>query len=341
MGSANSGTAGSSRLAAIVGIVAIIGVFVAALVALAELSAEVTFAEVETAFRATPPGAIALGALFVTGSYLTLTLYDRLALAFLGLRLPYVRVAFASFTSYAFSNTVGFAPLTGGSIRYRLYTAFGLDAVSIASLVGIITLTFSLGIVLASGLVLVIEPDMVARLLRLPTGSARFVGWLLVAAIGAYLLFALRARDGFSIRGRIVRLPGPAMSLAQIVVAVVELMFASVAFMMLLPPDVRPDWSVVAGAFVLAMGLGTLSHVPGGLGVFEATLVACLPGVPVDILLGRLVLFRLLYYVLPLTIAALLLTLRECANGKRTFLSGFARCQPDRTRGHHADSPPR
>ncbi len=320
MDSLKTGRAGHSRLGAILGLLAILGVFAAAVVALAELASEVTFAEVEAAVRATPASAIALGALFVTGSYLTLTLYDRLALAFLGKHLPYVHVAFASFSSYAFSNTIGFAPLTGGSIRYRLYTALGLDAVSIASLVGIITLTFSLGIVLASGLVLVIEPDMVARMLRLPTSSARTVGLLLIAAIAVYLLFAHRAHSGFRIRGRVIRLPGPGMSLAQIVVAVVELVFASIAFMLLLPEAVRPDWSVVAGAFVLAMGLGTLSHVPGGLGVFEATLVACLPGVPVDILLGRLVLFRLLYYVLPLIIAAAALTVRECTVGKRTVL---------------------
>lgn len=325
MGSLKTGKTGPSRLATILSLVAILGVFAAAMVALAELAAEVTLAEVEAAVRATPASAIALGGLFVTGSYLTLTLYDRLALAFLGKSLPYVHVGFASFTSYAFSNTIGFAPLTGGSIRYRLYSALGLDAVAIASLVGIITLTFSLGIVLASGLVLVIEPDMVARLLRLPTGSARFAGWLLIGAIAVYLLFAHRARDGFSIRGRVIRLPGPGMSLAQIAVAVVELVFASIAFMLLLPEAVRPDWSVVAGAFVLAMGLGTLSHVPGGLGVFEATLVACLPGVPVDILLGRLVLFRLLYYVLPLLIAAALLTIRECAVGKRTVVPSVGR----------------
>ncbi|MGH2342063.1 lysylphosphatidylglycerol synthase domain-containing protein [Segnochrobactraceae bacterium EtOH-i3] len=323
MASQTTGRTRSSRLAAILGGLAILVVFAAAVVALVELAGEVTLAQVDAAIRATPLSAILLGALFVTGSYLTLTLYDRLALAFLGKNLPYRHVCFASFTSYAFSNTIGFAPLTGGSIRYRLYTALGLDAVAIASLVGIITLTFSLGIVLASGLVLVVEPDMVARILRLPTGSALVVGWLLIGAIALYLLFAHRAHMGFRIGGRMLRLPGPGMSLAQIAVAVVEMGFASVAFMMLLPPEARPDWSVVAGAFVLAMGLGSLSHVPGGLGVFEATLIACLPGLPVDLLLGRLVLFRLLYYVLPLVLAATLLAVRECAVGRRSMLASL------------------
>src|SRR3546814_17636033 len=69
-----------------------------------------------TLFRSISATQMLLAAGLAVASYFLLILYDALALRYVARRLPYSRIALASFVAYAFSNNIGFALLSGGSI---------------------------------------------------------------------------------------------------------------------------------------------------------------------------------------------------------------------------------
>ena len=100
------------------------------------------------------------GALFTVAGYACLTLYDLLAVRFAGARVPYLRIALISFMGYAIGHNVGLNTLSGGAVRYRAYTALGLGAKQIATIIGFGTVTFLLGAGLLLGLSLLTQAGM-------------------------------------------------------------------------------------------------------------------------------------------------------------------------------------
>ncbi len=302
------------RLAQIAGVLLSLTIFVIALVTLRDILAEVSPQDVIQAFRATPKTAILGGLGFVALSYLAMTGYDAIAIAHLKKRIPYRRTSLASFTSYAVANNLGFPILTGGSVRYRLYSLEGLSAIDIAVLTAIITLTYTLGIFTALGATLIISPTTAAAIDRLPPAFNVALGIALLAGIASYVIWVSRRRRRISYKGFRIRLPGPRLTLAQIAISVSELILAAAALYVLLPADVDLPFSTVAVAFIAAIGLGVLSHAPGGIGVFEAVMLVALPQIPPDKLLASLLMFRCVYYLVPLSLAALLLAYHEASH---------------------------
>jgi uncharacterized membrane protein YbhN (UPF0104 family) len=103
------------------------------------------FREIIHHFHELPSSALCLAFILTILNYLTLTVYDTLALRYIRHALSYVKTAFASFTGYAFSNNIGFSMIAGASVRYRIYTSWGLTAIEIAQLIGFCSLTLWLG----------------------------------------------------------------------------------------------------------------------------------------------------------------------------------------------------
>ena len=286
-------------------------VFAAALFALNRLLADVRIGEVMAAFSSVTRQALFSSIGLTALSYLTLTGYDAVALRHLNLKVPYGHTALASFTSYAFSNNIGLALLTGGSIRYRIYSLEGLTAVDIAALTGISTLTFFLGALCALGIVMVVEPVTLGAIDRLPITINQMIGIIMLAALAVYCIWVSLRQRALMVRGFRLRLPGAALTLSQIAIAVTDIVFASAALYVLMPPELGVDYTAFAGVFVAALTLGILAHTPGGIGVFEAMILIALPEAPPDVILGRLILFRCVYYLLPLGVAAGLFALNE------------------------------
>ncbi len=256
--------------------------------------------------RAIPAGRIVLALLLTAASYLVMTAYDQLAIVYLGQPLHRAKVTFASFVSYAFSNNIGLSLLTSGSIRYRLYSAWGLSAEEIARVVVFTTLTFWLGIVAVGALVFVAAPLSLPVLPHLPFATTRPLGLLFAAVIAIYLLLVVCRREPLRLRGWELPRPAPRLALGQLLVGTVDWLLAGSVLYVLLPPG-AVSFVGLLGIFLLAQVVALVSHVPGGVGVFESLVLLFLPGVPASAVLGALLVYRAVYYLLPLALAALLL----------------------------------
>ena len=282
------------------------------LVALAVLRRElhaVTWHELAHDVLATPPRRLALALLFTALNYAILTGYDFLAFAYIGKRLSWDRIALASFLAYAIANNVGFAMLSGASVRYRFYTRWGVGANDLSRIIVAYATTFWLGLLLLGGLSLATSrlPDALAlpRMVGIPFGAA-----LIAVSIGYVLLPAIW-RQPIRFRSLELPLPTPAVAAAQLVVSTADWVLAAAVLYVLLPSSGLSFLSLL-GAFVVGQLLGLASHVPGGVGVFEGTLVLVLrPFLESAAVLPALLVYRAVYYLTPLTIALVALVADE------------------------------
>jgi phosphatidylglycerol lysyltransferase len=240
-------------------------------------------------------------------SYAILTCYDRLALTYVRHPLGAGKASLASFISYAFSNSIGLALLTGGSIRYRLYSAWGLSAEEIARLVAFTVLTLWLGIVAVGSVVFTAEPLAIPLLERISIHSARPVGLLFATVLAAYLLIVGLRKAPLRLWNWELPLPSLRLAVTQLLVGAVDWTLAGYVLYVLLPEQAQLSFFQFLGIFLMAQVVGLLSNVPGGVGVFESMILLSAPGIPADALLGSMLIYRGIYYLLPLTIAALLL----------------------------------
>ncbi|WP_253902791.1 bifunctional lysylphosphatidylglycerol flippase/synthetase MprF [Corallococcus exiguus] len=242
-------------------------------------------------------------------NYAALTLYDVLALGHAGHRIPYSRVGFTSFVGYAFGHNLGASFLSGGSVRYRLYSAWGLTALDVARVSAFNALTFWLGLAAVTGASLLLEGG--GGVLSLSTSVAHGVGAALGLLLVGYFVACATVRKPLRIRGLEWTLPTPARALAQLVVSCGDWALAAAVLWVLLPPDSVSLPSLTA-LFALAQLAGIASQVPAGLGVFETVMLSALtPRVPAPQVVGVLLVYRLVYYLLPFTVAALLLAGHE------------------------------
>lgn len=308
------------------------GLLIAALAifALGRLSREITLDAVLGAIGATSPATLVLAALLTGVSYLILTGYDWLALAHLGYRLPLATVATASFTSFTISHTLGMTALTGGSVRYRIYTRAGVRPLDIVLIVALCGWTFWLGLVLAAGIGLTIDPGIAASIDVLPKAINRWAGILLLAGAGAYTLLATFYRRELKLFGLKMRLPDWRATAAQILVGFFDLVFAAGALYVLLPEAGLPPFIGVVVIYAVAMIAGALSHAPGGLGVFETVVVLMLPAMPKEDVLAALFMFRVMYTLIPFVIGLALLARTELValGRRRAAAAGVAISRP-------------
>ena len=275
--------------------------FVAALEVLRVELRAVTWHELSADVVHTRPSQLLAAALLTAVNYLVLTTYDLLAFAYIRKTMARGRILVASFLSYAISNNVGFAMLSGASVRYRFYTRWGVTSEELSRIVFSYSVTFWLGLLGLGGLSLVWS--------QLPEAGAlparpllRAAGWVLMLSPAAYLVATMVRRAPMRIRRFEVPLPTPAIAIGQIAASAADWALAGAVLYVLLPAG-RPDLLTFLGSFLVAILLGMISHVPGGVGVFEGLMVLLLrPYVASADLLPALVVYRVVYYLLPLII---------------------------------------
>jgi phosphatidylglycerol lysyltransferase len=284
-----------------------LAIFAAVLYTMHRLLAEVHFSAVAAAARATPLQAIGLAVLFTLASYVMLAGYDRLAMHTLGKRVPYPFIILASFASYAIANAVGLTTLTGGSVRYRIYAPLGLGTGEIVRLTAICAQTFGLAIALLLGLSMALNATRIGYIDQLPDAANQALGVLLLGALGLYLAWVGAGSRQLRLGGWLFDLPDGRTTLAQIIVGTLDMLFAAAAAYVLLPADAAIGYLPFTGLFVAAVSLSWLSHIPGGLGVLEGTMLLAMPEVAADHLLASLLVFRIAYYLLPFALASTLL----------------------------------
>lgn len=288
-----------------------VALFCAALIALHRLGGEFHLGDVLAEFSAIGHRSVLLAIALTAGSYLVLTGYERLALGFIGRTLPWSKYALTSFIAYAIGHNLGVAALSGGAIRYRIYTPLGFGAMEIAQIVAFCTVTFALGASTLAGISMIANAGEAASLLHSTAKLSIALGVLALSAVAGYLLACALRRTPLSWRDASIRLPTLQTALVQIALAVVDLTLASSVLYVLLPASADVSYLVFAGLYMVALAASLLSLVPGGLGVFETIMVLLLPGVPAPQMLAALLAYRLVYYALPFGMALMLLSAHE------------------------------
>src|SRR6201995_1565909 len=274
--------------------------------------------EVVEAIKSTEPHSIALAALFVAAGYFTLTFYDLFATRAMGhSEIPYRINALAAFTSYSICHNVGASVFTGGAVRYRIYSAWGLNAIDVAKICFLAGLTFWLGNAAVLGLGIAYHPEAASAIDQLPPWLNRLAAFAIIIALVAYVAWVSIKPRGVGRGPWTVILPGGTLTLLQIVIGIVDLGFCALAMYVLVPDEPNLGFVVVAVIFVSATLLGFASHSPGGLGVFDAAMLVGLWQMDREDLLAGMLLFRVLYYLAPFVISVILLTFREVILGAR------------------------
>jgi len=275
--------------------------------------------DVVDAIKETEPRQIVLAGLFVTAGYFTLTFYDLFAVRAIGHdHVPYRINALSAFTSYSIGHNVGASVFTGGAVRYRIYSAWGLNAIDVAKICFLAGLTFWLGNAAVLGLGIAYHPEAASSIDQLPPWLNRMFAVGILLALVAYVAWVW-SRPRVVGRGPwTVVLPGGPLTLLQIVIGIVDLGFCALAMYVLVPDEPNLGFVVVAVIFVSATLLGFASHSPGGLGVFDAAMLVGLWQMDREELLAGMLLFRMLYYLAPFIISVILLTFREVIIGTRS-----------------------
>jgi glycosyltransferase 2 family protein len=269
------------------------------------------------AFRAIDARTIATSGIFVAAGYLTLTLYDLFALRTIGRsEVPYRVAALASFTSYSVGHNVGASVFSGGAVRYRIYSAWGLSVLEVTKICFVAGLTFWLGNAAVLGLGILDAPQQAREIDQLPLWLNRVFALIILAALAAYIAWVWARPRVIGREGWLLTLPGGPQTLVQILIGILDLSCCALAMYMLVPNEPHLGFVPVSVIFVAATLLGFASHAPGGLGVFDATMLVALWQFDKEGLLAGLLLFRLLYYVTPFVISLAILGTREALLGR-------------------------
>ena len=280
--------------------------------ALYELLRDIDFGKVVAAVEAQSRQRIAIAGAFVVAGYVTLTFYDLFALRTIGRRhVPYPVAALASFTSSTIGHSLGAAVVTGGLVRLRIYSGWGLTVVDIAKIAFVTGMTFWLGNALLLGGATAYAPEAASAVDHLPSWINRTIGLAGLCAIACYLIWLSPQPRTIGRSGWRIVLPNLRFTLLQIGIGAMDLTLVTLAMYVLLPPSPPVPFVAVLVVFLTATLLGTVSHAPGGLGVIETAMLVGLAQFPREELLAALLTFRALYFVLPLLLAALSLGLRE------------------------------
>jgi phosphatidylglycerol lysyltransferase len=261
--------------------------------------------------RAIPTVKVLRAAFLTCAGYSCLTLYDALAVRFAGARAPYPRIALISFMAYAIGHNVGLNTFSGGAVRFRAYSALGLSAKQIATIIAFGTLTFFLGAGFLLGLSLLSNAGMSGSILHVHAWLALLVGGLLLAGVATYLWLVCTRHAPLHFRRFEIPVPKPRIAFAQLAIACTDLLCAVGVLYVLLPPQASISFAAFAGVYLIGLTAGAISNVPGGIGVFEFVLLLLLPQVPQDRLLGALVAYRAIYYFAPFALALVLLGIHE------------------------------
>jgi glycosyltransferase 2 family protein len=300
------------------GIVISITIIVAACYILSRILKDLDLDGLVAAIRGTDRRSIVLAAICVAAGYFTLTFYDLFALRTIGKAdVPYRIAALAGFTSYSIGHNVGASVFTGGAVRYRIYSGWGLNAVDVAKVCFIAGLTFWLGNAAVLGIGVLYHPEAAASFDKLPPMLNRVLALIILAALVRYVMWVWIKPRQVGRGTWTVVLPGGPLTLLQIAIGIIDLGFCALAMFILLPNEPHVGFVVVAVIFVSATLLGFASHSPGGLGVFDAAMLVGLWQFRTEELLAGMLLFRALYYLLPFVLSVALLTFREVIVGAR------------------------
>jgi len=261
-------------------------------------------------------------AFFALLAYIALSEYDRIALSYLGKKLSWIYITLCSFTTYALSHNIGASVFSGAVVRYRAYSRKGLTNSEIAVLVGVCSFTFLLGVLLLSGIVLIIRPDIIHRIplkYDIPEGLAVFIGGLILGFIALYVLGSIRGMKPLKIGSKFrLAYPRPGIVIQQLIIGPLELLGAAGIIYAVLPEAENPGFLIVLGVFLASFSATLVLNAPaGGLGVLELVFTAGMAGMKQTDIIAALIVFRLLYLIIPLIISLFIVGIFEVSQWRK------------------------
>ena len=297
-----------------------IAVTVFSLYLLHHLTAEISFADVVADIRNTPVSNLLLAVCATIVSFMAIACYEVLSVRTVAPgRVSTATAAWTGIAGFAISDVAGFHILTGGALRYRIYSQKGLDFPLVSQIVFLSWMSLWLGMAFLIGVALVAQPGGVLFLDWMTDDLVRMIGMALLALIGLYFVWGASGKRTWTVRGLSMKIPGTGTSVLQLASGVVDISASAFTLYILLPADVAGSLSGFFVLYISAVILGAISHSPGGLGVFEATILAGLGVAGRSDVLGALVLYRVIYYLLPLIPVALTLLFLEILKGHRAI----------------------
>ena len=285
--------------------------FLAGAYALFRLLGPVNLREVMTQVRATPKSTVALSLLCTLIGYLALVGYDWSALRYIGKRLPLPSVILGGFLGYAFGNTIGLSAVSGGAVRYRVYASLGLNGYDIAAIATFASVAYGLGSTVIGFGALAVHPAALGSLVSISPGVMRALSIAVVATLVVGMAILAFSKAGITLRGLRITAPSPGILAGQLVFTAIDILMAALVLFLLLPAS-SMGFAPFLAVFAAATMAGVISHVPGGIGVFESVVIAALPAaVPVQHAAAALLLYRMIYFLAPFVLALVLLSLNE------------------------------
>jgi len=247
---------------------------------------------------------LAFAVLWTAASFVALSFYDVLAVRSVAKgKVPGRIAGLAGASGYAISNLLGFSYFTGTAVRYRVYAALGLDLSRVAGVIATSWIAFWMGLLLILGILMTIHPNGLSTVLPLDNTIETVIGVGLLLALAGLFLWLSRGARRLSFAGFGFNLPGFRLAVGLTVAAICDLTGAAMTLYVLMPADLVQSYPYFFVVYIGAIAFGILSHAPGGLGVFEATLIAGLGAAGRSDVLAALVLYRLIYTLLPFLIA--------------------------------------
>ena len=259
-----------------------------------------------------PAGLMAVCTGITLMGYIALSFYDFLALRYTRENLPYRRVLLTSFLSYAISNNIGHAWISGGSMRYRLYSGWGLPGISIAKIVMFCSITYVIGALTIMVGSYVFIPDHILLTDKLPHITVSAVIWAGAVLLAAWWGLVIGYRRPVTIKGISVSFPEFTLAVYQLLIALLDLLLASLVMYIPLSHFTAMSFADFLVLYIMAQLMGLVSMVPGGIGIFEGSFLFLASGrYPASDILASLIIYRAVYYFLPLLLAGITLAAYE------------------------------
>jgi phosphatidylglycerol lysyltransferase len=269
--------------------------------------AGVSLQAIAAALRSMPTSALLTAVAATIASYVTLFGYDLSGLRYARARPPLASVMLASFCGYAIGNAVGFGALSGGAVRYRIYAAAGVSPGQIARVILFISAAIGVGLATTVALGFAVFADRLGPMLGAAPAPVFAAAILVLGLALGFLVVCATTRRSVALGPIRIEPPGPRLVLQQMLLTSADLVAAAAVLWVLLPPA-GIGFLVFVAVFAAALGLGVLSHVPGGLGVFElAILYTVGDKLPVSAVAAALLAYRAIYFLLPLCLSTICL----------------------------------
>ncbi|MGD9616556.1 MAG: lysylphosphatidylglycerol synthase domain-containing protein [Alphaproteobacteria bacterium] len=292
-----------------------LGILVLAGFLIYRIVSKYTFEQIVTATAVFPLDRLIMAGCFAAASYICLTGFDWLALHYAGRPLPYRKAALASFTSLSLGHNFGFAALSSGAVRYRFYSRWGLSAEQVAKVIIFCGVTVGLGLILLGGIALLYSPQQAHRVTGLEPLTLSGIGAICLVLAIFYLLLAATVRRPLTIGKWRFAMPPLRLAVAQVIIGPINFIFVAACLHQALAGVADVDFANVLTVYVIANVASLISHVPGGLGVIETVVTLFIPDAT---LIGAFVVFRFVYFLVPLALGAGLFAVAELAFGRTT-----------------------